>query len=327
VNAGINLVRFLLAFNVTAFHLWNSLARGAGPVAVMGFFYLSGFVTTQTTQEVYTSARRSGAFLLNRVLRIYPQYIVAVLLSLAALALFPQAAGHINDYIGWPQGWREWIPQFAIFGLYGSDVRLLPATWVLGTELWFYLLIGLVTGLAAGGIGGRTDGVLMRLTDIFLAFPPLLFLILLTGLLGPRIPYIVLALSLVGWAGMARQLRAEALGLRTREFVVAARSLGASRARILGRHILVNVITLAAVRASLDVGPVILSESTLSFLGIGVQPPLPSWGTMIAEGFAHLRTYPRLTLYPSAVLSVAILALTFVGESLAEALDPRTRPR
>jgi peptidoglycan/LPS O-acetylase OafA/YrhL len=146
VNAGINLVRFFLAFNVTAFHLWNSLARGAGPVAVMGFFYISGYVTTQTTQEVYTTARRSGAFLLNRFLRIYPQYFVALLLSVAGLAAFPEAAGHINDYISWPDGWEEWVPQFAIFGLNGSDVRLLPATWVLGAELYFYLLIGLVTG-------------------------------------------------------------------------------------------------------------------------------------------------------------------------------------
>ncbi|HET7766278.1 MAG TPA: acyltransferase [Burkholderiales bacterium] len=150
MNAGINLVRFLLAFNVTAFHLWNSLARGAGPVAVMGFFYISGYVTTQTTQEVYAGARRSGAFLLNRFLRIYPQYFAAVLLSLAALAAFPEAADHINDYISWPDGWKEWIPQFAIFGLYGSDVRLLPATWVLATELYFYLLIGLVTGHSRG---------------------------------------------------------------------------------------------------------------------------------------------------------------------------------
>src|SRR5262249_58692767 len=102
---------------------------------------------------------------------------------------------------------------------------------------------GVVRGRGGGGAGGGHGRVLMRLTDIFLAFPPLLFLILLTGLLGPRIPYIVLALSLVGWAGMARQLRAEALGLRTREFVVAARSLGASRARILGRHILATLIT------------------------------------------------------------------------------------
>jgi len=146
VNAGINLVRFILAFNVTAFHLWNSLARGAGPVAVMAFFYLSGYVTAQTAREVYTTARQAGAYLLNRFLRIYPQYIVAVLLSLAAVYRYPEVADHINDYMSWPDGWVEWIPQFAIFGLYESNVRLLPAAWVLSTELYFYLLIGLVTG-------------------------------------------------------------------------------------------------------------------------------------------------------------------------------------
>jgi peptidoglycan/LPS O-acetylase OafA/YrhL len=146
VNAGINLVRFLLAFNVAAFHLWNSLARGAGPVAVLAFFYLSGYVTTQTMQETYTGVRSAGAFLQNRFLRIYPQYLVAVLFGFAALALFPEAAEHINDYISWPEGWWEWTPQFAIFGLYGSQVRLLPSAWLLSTELWFYLLIGLVTG-------------------------------------------------------------------------------------------------------------------------------------------------------------------------------------
>jgi peptidoglycan/LPS O-acetylase OafA/YrhL len=146
VNAGINLLRFFLAFNVTAFHLWNSLARGAGPVAVMAFFYLSGYVTTQAMQEIYTGARSAGAFLQNRFLRIYPQYLVAVLFGFAALALFPDATEHINDYISWPEGWRQWTAQFAIFGLYDSQVRVLPATWLLSTELWFYLLIGLVTG-------------------------------------------------------------------------------------------------------------------------------------------------------------------------------------
>ena len=124
---------------------------------------------------------------------------------------------------------------------------------------------------------------------------------------------------------MARQVRAEALALREREFVAAARALGATDRRILVRHILSNILTVALVRASLDVGPVILSEATLSFLGIGIQPPMPSWGVMISEGFAHLRTYPYLTVVPSALLSVAIVALTFVGEGIAEALDPRWR--
>ena len=146
MNAGINLVRFFLASNVVEFHLWNSLARGAGPVAVMAFFYLSGYVITQIVQEVYATSRQAGAFLLNRFLRIYPQYVAAVLLSLAALYAYPEVADHINDYMSWPDGWAQWIPQFAIFGLYGSDVRLLPATWSLSTELYYYLLLGLATG-------------------------------------------------------------------------------------------------------------------------------------------------------------------------------------
>jgi peptide/nickel transport system permease protein/oligopeptide transport system permease protein len=167
----------------------------------------------------------------------------------------------------------------------------------------------------------------MRVTDIFLAFPPLLFLILITGVLGSSLLNIVVALSLVGWAGMARQIRAEALALRGQEFVAAARALGATDRRIVIRHILTNILTVALVRASLDVGPVILSEATLSFLGIGIQPPMPSWGVMIAEGLAHLRTYPYLAIIPSAVLSVAVLALTFLGEGVAESLDPRWRKR
>jgi ABC-type dipeptide/oligopeptide/nickel transport system permease subunit len=187
--------------------------------------------------------------------------------------------------------------------------------------------VGLLVGGAAGFAGGRVDGTLMRLTDVVLAFPPLLFLILVTGLLGQSVPYIILALALSGWAGMARQVRAETLVLREREFVTAARALGAAGPAILRRHLLANVITLAAVRASLDTGPVILSESTLSFLGIGIQPPTPSWGSMIAEGFPHLRSYPYLTVIPSLALSAAILSLTFVGEGLAEALDPRRRRR
>jgi peptidoglycan/LPS O-acetylase OafA/YrhL len=145
VNAGINLVRFFLASNVVEFHLWNSLARGAGPVAVVAFFYLSGYVITQIVQEVYSTSRQAGAFLLNRFLRIYPQYVAAVLLSLAVLHAYPEVADHINDYVSWPDGWAQWIPQFAIFGLYGSDVRLLPATWSLSTELYYYLLLGLAT--------------------------------------------------------------------------------------------------------------------------------------------------------------------------------------
>jgi peptide/nickel transport system permease protein len=198
---------------------------------------------------------------------------------------------------------------------------------VSGTAVLVQTALGVAVGLTAGYFGGRIDATLMRLTDVILAFPPLLLLLLVTGLLGPTLVNIVLALALSGWAGMARQIRAEALTLRTRDFVVAAHALGATDGVIVRRHLLANIATIAMVRASLDIGPVILSESTLSFLGIGIQPPTPSWGAMIADGFAHLRTYPALTVIPSIALSLAVLSLTFIGDGLTEALDPRQRGR
>jgi peptidoglycan/LPS O-acetylase OafA/YrhL len=146
MNAGINLARFLLAFNVVIFHIWNPVAPGAGPVAVLAFFYISGYLITQITQEVYAAPGQIGAFFLNRFLRIYPQYLGAVLLGLASIYCFPETAYGIHSNLSWPEGPREWIPQFAIFGLYGADVRVLPAAWSLSTELYYYLLIGLLTG-------------------------------------------------------------------------------------------------------------------------------------------------------------------------------------
>jgi peptidoglycan/LPS O-acetylase OafA/YrhL len=145
MNAGLNLVRFFLAFNVVIFHLWNSAAPGAGPVAVLGFFFVSGFLITQIVQEVYVTPARSWAFLLNRTLRIYPQYAIALGLALLTIKLYPAVASHINSYLRWPATAAEWLPQVAIFGLDKAAVRVLPATWTLGTELYYYLLIGLVT--------------------------------------------------------------------------------------------------------------------------------------------------------------------------------------
>jgi peptidoglycan/LPS O-acetylase OafA/YrhL len=145
MNAGLNLVRFFLAFNVVIFHLWNAAAPGAGPVAVLGFFFVSGFLITQIVQEVYAAPSRSWAFLLNRTLRIYPQYAFALGIALVTIKVYPAVAGHINSYLRWPATAAEWLPQVAIFGLDKASVRVLPATWTLGTELYYYLLIGLVT--------------------------------------------------------------------------------------------------------------------------------------------------------------------------------------
>ncbi len=146
MNAGINLARFLLAFNVVIFHIWNPIAPGAGPVAVLAFFYISGYLITQILQEVYAAPGQIGAFFLNRFLRIYPQYFGALLLGLASIYFFPETAYGIHTNLSWPEGAGEWIPQFTIFGLYGADVRVLPAAWSLSTELYYYVLIGLATG-------------------------------------------------------------------------------------------------------------------------------------------------------------------------------------
>lgn len=145
MNAGLNLLRFFLAFNVVMFHLWNRAAPGAGPVAVLGFFFISGFLITQIVREVYAMPTRAAAFVLNRALRIYPQYLAALGLALWAINAFPAVASHINSYMRWPESSAEWWPQLAIFGQSSSPVRVLPAAWTLGTELYFYALIGLGT--------------------------------------------------------------------------------------------------------------------------------------------------------------------------------------
>jgi ABC-type dipeptide/oligopeptide/nickel transport system permease subunit len=259
---------------------------------------------------------------------------VAVALLVGAAVLVPYATRYAYDvqdlsrtlegpnrehWFGTDQFGRDLLTRLA----YGGRISFA----ISGTAVLAHTVIGTAGGMLAGFLGGAADSALMRVTDVFLAFPPILFLILITGLLGPSLLNIIIALSLVGWAGMARQVRAEALTLRRQEFIDAARALGATDGRIVLRHVLINVLTVALVRASLDIGPVILSEATLSFLGIGIQPPMPSWGVMIAEGLPRLRSEPYLALIPSVVLSIAILALTFAGEGIAEALDPRSRGR
>jgi ABC-type dipeptide/oligopeptide/nickel transport system permease subunit len=198
------------------------------------------------------------------------------------------------------------------------------------------LFVGLVTVLAevllggflggiAGYAGGRLDEWLMRLTDMMLAFPALLLALLLAAILGPGTGTVVAALALAGWPAMARTVRGEILSLKEREFVVAARAQGASAARVLLRHLLQNTVHLIVVRATLDIGPIILTEATLSFLGLGVQRPMPSWGVLIADSFQYLQSAPALAIIPCATLSVTILALNFVGEGAAEAMDPGVR--
>jgi peptide/nickel transport system permease protein len=185
--------------------------------------------------------------------------------------------------------------------------------------------LGLLLGLLAGYYGGRTDEVIMRLADVQLAIPTILLAIALVGVLGPSVPNLILVLGVTGWVIYARTIRGVVLSLREQQFIEAARALGSDDRRTLFRYILPNVWTPAIVVASQQMGFMIILESALSFLGLGVQPPTPTWGGMIADGRGYLATAPHVTTFPGLVLMATVLAVNFFGDGLRDVLDPRLR--
>jgi peptide/nickel transport system permease protein len=187
--------------------------------------------------------------------------------------------------------------------------------------------MGTLLGAVAGYFGGRIDEVISRTTDILLAFPGLLLAIALVAVLGPSLANVILALSLIGWVGYARLVRGQVLRAREFEFVQAARALGAPTPRILMRHIVPTALPAVTVQATLGMGAAILSEAALSFLGLGVQPPTPSWGTMLNGGRAHLLDAPHLTVFPGLAIAILVLGFNFLGDGLRDALDPATSRR
>jgi ABC-type dipeptide/oligopeptide/nickel transport system permease subunit len=210
--------------------------------------------------------------------------------------------------------------------LYGARVSLSVGIIVVMIEM----AIGITLGLLAAYKRGWWDTLLMRFTDSMFAFPDLLFAILLIGIIRPTSPAgsfltVFVALALVGWPGMARLVRGQALAIREKEYVEAARAIGVGGWQIATRHILPNMLSPIIVAVTVDIAQVILAEATLSFLGIGIQPPYPSWGRMISEGRNYLRSAPMLIFWPSLALAVTVLAFNFLGDALRDALDPRLR--
>jgi peptide/nickel transport system permease protein len=185
---------------------------------------------------------------------------------------------------------------------------------------------GTVLGAVAGYFGGRVDDVISRVIDTLLAFPGLLLAIALVAVLGPSLANVLFALTIIGWVGYARLVRGQVLRAREFEYVQAARALGASPARILWRHVIPTAIPAVVVQATLGMAGAIIGEASLSFLGLGVQPPTPSWGTMLNGGRAHILDAPHLTVFPGLAIALLVLGLNFLGDGLRDRIDPRNIP-
>lgn len=186
-------------------------------------------------------------------------------------------------------------------------------------------LLGVTLGLVSGYYGRRTDALIMRLADVTLAFPTLLLLIAVAAAVNPSLPVVFVVIGVVGWAAMARLVRGQVLVLKGAEYVLAARALGAPDRRILFRHLLPNVRAQVIVAATLGMAGAIMAEAALSFVGLGAQPPTPSWGAMVSDGRDLLRVAPWVSFAPGIAIGLAVLGFNLVGDTLREAYDPTLR--
>lgn len=287
-------------------------------------------------------AQRKRLVGLSRFVKAPPALFgVVVLLALTIFAIWP----------------IEWLPRDPYATALGS--RLLPPAWVegadpnhwLGTDplgrdmlsrmilgarfslmivlfaATLSLVVGVTAGLVAGYFRGLVDDVVMRLVDIQLAFPVLVLIIAVVAALGPSIPNLIIVLGIAGWAPYARIVRGVVLSLREREFIEAAHAIGVSDFRIMVRHLLPNSATVIIIYSTFELARLLLLESALSFLGLGVQPPDPSWGSIIADGRQYLVGAWWVSALPGAIIVLAVLAFNLLGDELRDALDPLTQRR
>jgi peptide/nickel transport system permease protein len=249
-------------------------------------------------------------------------------IAIAAPALAPAnpAAQRLDESLR-PPSWAHPLGQDVLGRdllsrvLYGARVSLAVGVLTVLSSA----VAGLGLGAGAGYLGGWADDVFMRLVDILLAFPGLLLAIALSAVLGPSLRNVVLALCVISWTGYARLVRAEVLSLREQEFVVAAQALGAPPLRIIRRHLVPQVLPLVVVQAVFGMAGAVVAEAGLSFLGLGVQPPTPSWGSMINEGRSLLLIAPHVSIFPGLALLLTVLGLNLLGDGLRDLWDVRER--
>jgi peptide/nickel transport system permease protein len=252
--------------------------------------------------------------------------VMFILAMMASLSSIDPAAIDVSQGLQ-PPSWEHWFGTDDLGRsvlarmLYGARISLLVGFVAVGIST----LIGICIGALAGFYGGWIDAVVMRFVDIMLCFPTFFLILAVIAFLDPSIWNIMIVIGLTSWMGIARLVRAEFLSLRQREFVLAAKGLGASDLRLIFRHVLPNALSPVLVSATLGVAGAILTESALSFLGIGVQPPTPSWGNMLIVGKQTLGSAWWLSVFPGLAILITVLGYNLLGEGIRDALDPRLK--
>jgi oligopeptide transport system permease protein len=234
--------------------------------------------------------------------------------DVANIEVGPGQAGHLlgSDELG-----RDTLSRL----MFGSRVSLSVGILVQG----IILPIGLVIGLTAGYFGGRIDNLLMRFTDVWYAFPDLIFVLVLVSVFGPSLLSIFGAIALVNWVGLARLVRGQVLAIKEKEFIDAARATGTAPFKLILKHLLPNSLGPIIVTLTFGIPQAMFLEATLSFLGVGIQPPTPTWGQMVNDGYEAIYANPTSVVFPALAIGFTLLAFSFIGDGLRDALDPRMR--
>jgi oligopeptide transport system permease protein len=259
------------------------------------------------------------AIILISLLAIFASVIAPYPYAQPDFAAINEGLRSPHHFLGTDELGRDFLSRL----IFGAQVSMLVG---IGSQV-IVLIIGVPVGAVAGYFAGTVDSLLMRFVDVAYAFPQLLFVILIMSWRGPGLTNIFVAIGITGWVTLARLTRADFLTMRERDFVLAARSVGAGPWRLITRHMLPNALTPIIVTLTFGVPQAIFTEASLSFIGVGVTPPRPSWGQMVGQYFTYLQAYWFLAALPAVAIAIVMLAFTFFGDGLRDALDPRMQQR